>query len=105
MKQIFRKVVKLIDNEEEVLDDQGGSRRAVARIVSASLILDSILEKDRSNGPRVRDHCVIAGTDNDNKRHGRRDLARRGRGRLSLMRTRRQAPKRSGTRTTKIRHR
>lgn len=42
---------------------------------------------------RVRDHCVIAGTDNDNKRHGRRDLARRGCGRLPLMRTRRQAPK------------
>lgn len=44
-------------------------------------------------GSRVRDHCVIAGTDNDNKRHGRRDLAPRGRGRLPLMRTRRQAPK------------
>lgn len=29
---------------------------------------------------RVRDHCVIAGTDNDNKHRGRRDLARRGPG-------------------------
>lgn len=67
------------------MDEQGESGGGrFARILSASLILDSILEEDRSSGPRVRDHCVIAGTDNDNKRHGRRDLARRGRGRLSF---------------------
>ena len=50
-------------------------------------------ENDRSVCSRVRDHCVIAVTDNDNKHHGRRDLARRGCGRLPLMRIRRQASK------------